>query len=89
MTRTNPEQACRKYREAASLGDIGFDVEKLRELGWKCGPIDPKEVQEPRRYADFRRYFVPASLLICAFVVVGYFAPEIVEMIPFFDEVKP
>lgn len=77
MTRTNPEQACRKYREAASLGEIGFDIQKLRELGWECGPIEPKEVKEPRRYHDFRRYFVPATLLIVVLAVAGYFAPEI------------
>ncbi|WP_417790670.1 hypothetical protein [Terasakiella pusilla] len=77
MTNTNPEQACRKYRDAASLGEIGFDIQKLRELGWECGPIEPEKVYEPRSYDDFRRYFVPATLLIVVLAVVGYFATEI------------
>lgn len=71
------EQACRKYRDAESLGRTGLDIKRLRELGWECGPIEPQEPYDPPRYQDFKRYVLPSCAALGLLVVLTYFAPEI------------
>ena len=73
---TNAE-ACRKYRDAQSLGDIGFDIETLRRLGFECGPFEIEEPKAPPKYQDFKRYVLPTSFALGVMVVLTYFAPEI------------